>query len=384
MFDTEPVVGVTDIIVSDARPNQSFTVSATISGADFANLTYVVGFGNEVTIAMTNTGGDTWQATIPGQDAGTLVRYRIESDVAIAPFNDTINYLGVVVNPTDISFNALPVFHWFVDPNEFETLVTDDFLTNDTIEAVVAYGDQVIDNATVRVRGNASRFFDKKGFKFELPDGYLLDFGGLTNTPVDEFGIVSDWSDWSVASAKLSWEIFNAETNSQTSTFFTRVEQNGDFYGVYRFQELYDGTWRTANGFNDGEFYQAEEGGWNTADVGFDQKEPDEEDYTNIHAARDILNSASSDFKTAWVYDNVDVPEMINYMALTSLTRHTDQFYHNYYVARDGSTGRWSQVEWDLDLTWRTEYGGIPGRRRSGDDSGCDRFGVHGQRLGSP
>ena len=361
-FEAEPTSGITDLVVSEALPGQSFSVSVTIDGANFANLTYKIGFGNDVTIGMTNIGGDQWQATLPGQDAGSLVRYRIDSDVATAPFDgDTINYFGLVVAPADITGNSLPVFHWFVDPDEFDNLINVDFLTNNKIDAVVAYGDQVIDNATVRVRGSGSRFFDKKGFKFELPDGYLLDFGEFANTPVDEFGIVADWADWSVASAQVSWEIFNAETNSQTSTFFTRVEQNGDFYGVYRFQELYDGTWRTANGFKDGEFYQAEEGGWNTSNVGFDQKEPDEEDYTNIHAVRDILNSPSSAEKTAWVYANVDVPEMVNYMALTSLTRHTDQSYHNYYVARDGSTGRWSQVEWDLDLTWRTEYGGIPG-----------------------
>ena len=361
VFADAPSVAISDILVSDAQPNQSFTISATISDATTANLIYKVGFGNDITIQMTNVGGDQWTATLPGQAAGTLVRYRIESDVAVAPFDgDTINYFGVVVNPTDITGNSLPVFHWFVDQDEFDTLIEDDFLSNRKIDAVVAYGDQVIDNATVRVRGSGSRLFVKKGFKFELPKGYLLDFGDLAATPVDEFGIVADFADWSVASAKVSWEIWNAETNSQTSTFFTRVEQNSDFYGIYRFQELYDGTWRTANGFKDGEFYQTEEGGWNTSEVGFDQKEPDEEDYTNIHAVRDILNSPSSATKTQWIYNNVDVPEMVNYMALTSLTRHTDQSYHNYYVARGGSTGRWSQVEWDLDLTWRSEYGGIP------------------------
>ena len=50
-------------------------------------------------------------------------------------------------------------------------------------------------------------------------------------------------------------------------------------------------------------------------------------------------------------------------MALTALTRHYDQGSHNFYVARDADTGRWSLVEWDLDLTWRDAYdfgGGLP------------------------
>ncbi|MCA9198083.1 MAG: DUF4347 domain-containing protein [Planctomycetales bacterium] len=358
VYSEGPVSDISDITINPGQPlpNQAFTISATIADATVANLTYKIGFGADQVVAMTNVGGDVWQATVPGQEAGALVRYRIDSDVAVAPFaGDTINYFGVVVSPTDIVGNTLPVFQWYVDPVQYDELVTDLYLTNTKIPTVIAYGDQVIDNATVRVRGSGSREFPKKGFKFELPDGYLLDFGPLANTPVDEFGIVSDFADWSGTSAQISWEIFNAETDSLTSTFFTRVEQNGDFYGVYRFQELYDGTWRTANGFDDGQFYQAEEGAFSVVD-GFDKKEPDDGDYTPILAVRDVLLSAPSSSKTAWLYDNVDIPAAINHMALSVLVRHYDQFYHNFYVAQDGSTERWSVVEWDLDLTWRDAY----------------------------
>ena len=367
VFSDGVVSDVTNITLTPGtpQPNQAFTVSATIPEASFATLTYKVMFGEDQTVQMTNVGGDNWEATIPGQEAGTLVRYRIDSDVATAPFEgDTINYLGVVVADPNIADNSLPVFQWFVDPDQFDELVTDLFETNTTIPAVIAYGDQVIDNVEVRVRGSASRFFDKKGFKFELPSGYELNLGDNASGPVDEFGLVADFSDWSVTSAQISWEIFNAETDSQTASFFTRVQQNGDFYGNYRFQELYDGTWRDANGFGDegAEFYQAEDGAFKSRS-GFDKKEPGDDDLTNINALREIVNSESSAEKTQWVYDNVDIPATVNHMALTALTRHYDQGSHNFYVARDADTGRWSLVEWDLDLTWRDAYdfgGGLP------------------------
>ncbi len=359
VFSDGDVSEVTNITLTPGRPvaGEAFTVSATIADATYATLTYKVMFGEDQTVQMTNVGGDVWQAVVPGQDAGALVRYRIDSDVATAPFEgDTINYLGVVVADPDVDQNSLPVIQWFVDPDQFEELVTDLSDTNTKIPTVIAVGDQVIDNAEVRVRGNASRQYDKKGFKIELPKGYELDFGDLANGPVDEFGLVTDFADWSVTSAQISWEIFNAETESQTSSFFTRVEQNGDFYGVYRFQELYDGTWRDANGFGDGgEFYQAEDGGFHSL-IGFDKKEPDDEDMTNIFAVRDIVNSEPSQAKTDWIYNNVDVPATINHLALSALTRHRDQEFHNFYVARDADTGRWSLVEWDLDLTWRDVY----------------------------
>ncbi len=367
VFSDGVVSDVTDITLTPGKPqpNQAFTVSATIPNASFATLTFKVMFGDDQTVQMTNVGGDVWEATVPGQEAGALVRYRIDSDVATAPFEgDTINYLGVVVADPDTADNSLPVFQWFVDPAQFDELVTDLFETNTRIPTVIAFGDQVIDNAEVRVRGSASRFFDKKGFKIELPSGYELDLGENGPRAVDEFGLVADFSDWSVTSAQISWEIFNAETESDTTSFFTRVEQNGDFYGNYRFQELYDGTWRDANGFGDdgAEFYQAEDGAFQSNN-GFDKKEPGDDDLTNIRALREIVNSDPSVEKTQWVYDNVDIPATINHMALTALMRHYDQGAQNFYVGRDADTGRWSLVEWDLDLTWRDAYdfgGGLP------------------------
>ncbi|MCA9167755.1 MAG: DUF4347 domain-containing protein [Planctomycetales bacterium] len=357
VYGTTNLDQISDITLTPGTPlpGEAIVVSATIPNATEATLTYKLNFNADQTIAMTSLGNDLWEATIPGQVAGTLVRYRIDSDVAVAPFvTDTINYFGVVVESTDIIGNDLPVFQWFVDPVQFEDLVTNLYLTNTEIETVVAYDGQVIDNATVRVRGDFSRTFDKKSFKIELPKGYTIDFGTNALAPMDEFGLFADFVDWDVVSAQISWEIFNAETDSYTSTFFTRVEQNGDFYGVYRLQELYDGAWRTRNGYNDGEFFKADEGAWNL-DTGFERKNPDSNDLTSIYAARDILYQPSSAAKTAWVYDTVDVPSVVNYMALSALTRHYDQFWHNFYMSLDGDTGRWEELEWDFDVTWRPE-----------------------------
>ncbi len=358
VYSESTVSEVTDIVLSSTQPlpGEAITVTATIANASVATLTYKVMFDEDISVEMVNIGGNQWQGIIPGQLAGTLVRYRIASDVAVAPFEgDSINYFGVVVAPTDIVDNSLPVFHWFVDPDEFDNLVTNLYLTNTKISAVVAYGDQVIDNAEVRVRGNSTRDLAKKGFKFELPAGYFLEMAPYTSQPVDEFGIIAEYADWTFTNAQVSWEVWNAETGNTTASFFTRIEQNSDFYGIYRFQELYDGVWREANGYDNGEFYEAEDGAW-SAVLGFDKKTPSDDNYESILAAREILLSPSSASKTAWIIDNVDIPAAINYMALTVLTRHIDQSYHNFYVSLDGETGRWSQLPWDLDLTWIEFY----------------------------
>ena len=320
-------------------------------------MTYKIGInGTDQTVVMTNVGGDVWQAQVPGQQAGELVRYRIDADVAVAPFaGDTINYFGVVVSPTDIVDNTLPVFQFFVDPDQFEELTTTDLaLTNTRIPVVVAYGDQVFDNATVRVRGGdfSRANYPKKSLKFELPDGYAMDVGAEGSYLIDEFGIQADFGDWSVAAPDISWDVFNAETESFTSSFFTRVEQNGDFWGVFRFQELYDGAWRTANGYDDSEFFKTDAGGFGST-AKFDKKNPKDDVFTSINVINEVVTAPPSESKTAWLYENVDIPNVINHMALSTIMRHDDQRVQNFYMAQDPDTKLWSMVEWDLDRTWR-------------------------------
>ncbi|MCC6509713.1 MAG: tandem-95 repeat protein, partial [Pirellulaceae bacterium] len=348
---------ITDIIVTPGTvlPGQAFNVTATISGATTATLIYKVGFsGAEQSVLMTNV-GNIWTAEVPGQEVGQLVRYRIESDVAVAPFNDSINYFGLVVAPTNIVDNALPVVQFWVDEAQFLELTTTDLaLTNTKIPAVLAFNNQVFDNATVRVRGGdfSRANYPKKSLKFELPSGYGIDIGGEGSYLIDEFGMNADFGDWSVVTPDLSWDVFNAETDSFTSSFFMHVQRNSNFHGIFRFQELYDGAWREANGFNgEDEFFQAEGNGFGF-DPGFDKEAPDDGDLSSILPLNEVLQSPPSATKTAYLYRNIDIPNMINHMALSSLMRHHDQSGQNFYMWLDSDTQVWSIVEWDLDRTW--------------------------------
>ena len=222
----------------------------------------------------------------------------------------------------------------------------------------------MIDNATVRVRGGdySREFYPKKSLKFELPKGYAIDIGTEGNSYlVDEWGIQADFGDWSVVTPDINWDIFNEQTNSITNSFFVRAEKNGDFHGVFRFQELYDGAWRDYNGITDeDEFYKAEEGGFGEF-VKFDKKSPDDGDYTSISFLNDVLIQPPSAAKTAYLYDNVDIPNVINHMALSTLMRHDDQKVQNFYMLRDAETELWSIVEWDLDRLWVVPEDNDPG-----------------------
>ena len=66
-------------------PGQPLEVTATLLNATTATLIYRVGFGVEVLVPM-NVSGTTATASIPGQAAGALVRYRLAS---LSPTNGT-------------------------------------------------------------------------------------------------------------------------------------------------------------------------------------------------------------------------------------------------------------------------------------------------------
>ena len=354
---TENPPPITDIVVAPGTvlPGQSFNISANIVGATTATLIYKIGFaGAEQSVAMTNV-GNVWTGTLPGQDSGQLVRYRIVSDVAVAPFSDSINFFSLVVSNPDIVGNTLPLVQFWVDDAKFQELTTTDLrFTNTKIPAVVAFGNQVFENATIRVRGGtfARTNYPKLSLKFELPKGHTFDIGTEDTHLIDEFGMNADFGDWSQVTPDVSWDVFNAETDSFTASFFLRAQRNGNFHGIFRFQELYDDQWRNANGFtvND-QLLEAQNAGF-SAVPDFDKKYPDDGDISAIVPLNDVLMSSASTAKTAYLYRHVDIASVVNHMAISTLMRHDDQRGQNFYMKLDAQTQIWKIIEWDVDRTW--------------------------------
>ena len=54
--------------------------------------------------------------------------------------------------------------------------------------------------------------------------------------------------------------------------------------------------------------------------------------------------------REAFLFDNLNIPQVIHYLAITVLGPNHDRLQHNYYVHRDtGNTDEWSFLPWDLD-----------------------------------
>jgi spore coat protein CotH len=63
--------------------------------------------------------------------------------------------------------------------------------------------------------------------------------------------------------------------------------------------------------------------------------------------------------RTQFIYDNVNVPAMVNYLDAMIITGGVDCCHKNYYAYRDTEgTGEWQFLPWDLDLTFGRNWTG--------------------------
>ncbi len=340
-------------------------VTAEMDLGTSADLTYKVMFVSHVVVPMLDDGlsgdggaGDgVYGATIPPQSDGELVRYRIDITAGgSGGFPDPAGPLpntGYVVADDDITTTSTPVFQWFLPPGTLEDILENHRFDDMEFLSVLHHDGFVIDNVTIRTRGGSNaRSQPKVNWKFELPPGVEIDIPGELLTPVDEFNLQAEFKDKTFGRAFIAWEQTNAIGAPFLGNFWVRLELNGDFYGMYRFSERYDGTFRSRAGFDDGSFYKADGGAWDNPMKNFDKKEPDDGDNTEIADFEEFLTSPNGASKTAQLFDELDVPATINYTALVSVLRHYDSRGHNFYIDRDAN-GRWTILLWDLDQAYR-------------------------------
>ena len=335
------------------------------SEAPVVDLTYVVNFDAPVVVAMGLTGGTTYEATIPGQGPGDLVRYRVDAaDGAAAashpPTDDSITYEGVVVvDPSVVS--AVPVLEWFMDD-----AVYDDLLANhrfDDVEgpAVITYDGQVWDSSVMRINGK--RDDAKVSWKVDLPEGYLFDIDGALHEPVDEFHLVAD--QWPLAGQ--GWNVVGGAGQPEVDYIFLRQQRNGEFHGVGAYLEATDGRWRNRNDLDDGSYYNVRNsklepysGEADARESGdFEKREGDDDDFTDIFDLTQGIDQGGQ-AELDFLYDNLNIPAIVNYLAVISLLRDSDAYDEDYRLSRDNSSQRWEALNWDLDYILRPDDPGDP------------------------
>ncbi|MFK8025607.1 MAG: CotH kinase family protein [Ilumatobacter sp.] len=364
-----PYLTIDDVEHTESpAPGQAIELTAEAPGATAAEVEYVIGFGPTRTIAADVDADGALRATIPGQAAGELVRYRwvttAPSRIGTWPRQgDGMTYTGTVVASPPGS--TLPRFQWFMEDAIYEVARQDLSLSGDDgYPAVFAFDGQVFDNTVVRVKGQTSRFWPKKKWKFVLPDGHDLEIDGVTEEDVDEFSLHSSWSDKSFLREILSAEFLDDVGLPVSQTFPVRLERNGQFFGAYTYVEQRDGTFRDRQDFGDATVYEVGGnfafGDMAASHAGLSEQrlrnryDKDTNEFENDDELRDLIrliNQPSIQRRAQLIEERIDASTIINTIAANMAIQHQDWGLKNYDL-RLTEQGMWAIAPTDFDLTW--------------------------------
>ena len=354
----------TDLVVT-ARVAESFRP------VDSVALHYRVMFGQEVSVAMFDDGahGDgqaadgVYGASIPASAAGPgqMVRYYVtaaddEGNVSRCPVfldpAESPEYFGTVVADQSLVTN-LPVLHWFVqDPSAANT--------GTGTRASVFYDGEFYDNVFVRIRGGTARGYYKKCYKFDFNRGHWFRYD--PNRPrVREININSTWPDKAYVRQTLSFETFRDAGAYTCESFMVRLQQNGDFFSVAIFVEQVDEEYLQRQGLDpNGALYKFQQkSGDLSRDV--EKKTRRDEDWSDLYALMDGLRGSGTT-RERFLFDNLNIPSVINYWAVNVLLMDGDLVWKNFYYYRDTEgSGEWTVLPWDKDLTFGRHWSGSGG-----------------------
>ncbi|MCP5527325.1 MAG: lamin tail domain-containing protein [Verrucomicrobiales bacterium] len=357
-----------DDLVVLARVSESFDP---VAGA---TLRYRIGFAPEQALPMADDGahgdgaaGDgLFGARIPSAAAGPgeLVRYRIEAfDTAgVAsrwpPFVAATNspeYQGTVVADPAVE-SPLPVWEWFAANPSLGR-------TRSGTRGAVFFNDRLYDNVFIRARGGATSGGSQK-FDFNTGDHLFVN---EAVGAVEEANLNTPGSDPSWLRAPLAFESFRLAGNAAGDAFPVLMRVNGQRDRVGIFIEQVDERFLRRRGFDDqGALYKFVQRRtltpvFSNATEGVEKKTRLDEGSADLEAFVQGLHAPTAAGRRAWFYDNVDVPGLLNYLAVRCVILDADDVRKNFYLYRDTrGTGEWTIFPWDKDWTFGITGDGGP------------------------
>ena len=326
-------------------------------------------FDAEVPIAMRDDGlvpdataGDgIYSATIgfAGLAPGEMLRWRVgaeDSDgtVSRAPFfGDPLNspeYYGTAAVDPSIASN-LPVLEWFIqNPGGANNRAG--------TRASCIYLGEFYDNIFCRVRGGSSAGLSKKSYKFDFnTDHHFRSDPDPDSVRAEEFNLNTTWTDKSYVRQPLTYEVYDMAGSPGSVCFLQRVQQNGAFFSVAAWTEQVDKRLlrREPRLDDDGALYKMFNTGA-SGTGGVEKKNRRHENNSDLIAFTSGMQSSGATLEN-FIFDNVDLPRQLNYLAATVLTQNNDNMAKNYYLYRDTEgSGEWTQIPWDVDLTWGSHF----------------------------
>ncbi|MHC4742661.1 MAG: lamin tail domain-containing protein, partial [Planctomycetota bacterium] len=286
-----------------------------------------------------------------GPGAGQMIRWRVTSrDTSgrlsrnpLFPYpENSPEYYGTVSTDPGV-VTQLPVLHWFVqNPAAADTV--------GGTRASVFFDGEFYDNVFVRRRGGTSGTMEKKNHKFVFNKGYYFRFADDGNR-AREANMNAAYADTSYMREILNYNLLKDCGVPSCYAFPIRIEQNSSFHSLGFFAEQVDQRFLERHDLpNDGPLYKAAING-TLFDNAYDFEPKNDSTYAAMIDLVKGLNFSGTKLQN-YIFDNLDIPETISYLAGSVVVGNTDHTHKNYYMYLDETTGLWYTFPWDRDLSF--------------------------------
>ncbi|MDZ4782527.1 MAG: CotH kinase family protein [Planctomycetia bacterium] len=223
----------------------------------------------------------------------------------------------------------------------------------------VYYNGAYYDNVHFNIHGQSSRGFPKKSFNVDFPRDHRFEPFESSDYNVKDFNLLSNYADKTKLRNTLAYETYGDAGSVTHFAFPVRVQQNGRFLGVYDLVEDGDDDYLDRNGLDPfGALYKMYNSFNSTSEA--EKKTRQEEGVGDLAAFQAGLRQSGAAL-SQFLWDNVDVASMANFLAAMVITGSIDCCHKNYYAYRDTlGNGEWTYLPWDLDLSfgrnWTTTF----------------------------
>jgi CotH kinase protein/Lamin Tail Domain len=369
-----PVLSNLKHVPNAPREDEALLVTAevipTFAPVSSVQMHYRVMYSNEVSVAMTDNGqgadavaGDgIYSAVIPAAAASTgqMIRWFISSSdtqghtTRLPAFEDPNNspeYDGTIVDVEQT--NNLPILHWFsLNPSGANG--------DAGARSSLFYDGEFYDNVLINIHGQSSRGFPKKSYDIDFNPGDNFRWQKGENR-VDDINLLTTYPDKAHMRNMLAYGTYRDAGASYHFVVPVRVHQNGAFLGDWHMVENGDDNWLERIGLDPrGALYKM----YNTfsslgdTTIGANgnlaekktRKQEGNADLVDLYNGI-VISSASA--KTNYIFDHVNIPATVNFLASRILTGDVDCCHKNYYIYRDSEgTGEWEGMPWDVDLSF--------------------------------
>lgn len=373
-----PGPGIAAVAHTPGQPNEAedLVVTASVAPRQVAVasvvLHYRVAYGTETEIPMADdgSGGDAlagdgiFTATIPSAAYGPeqMVRWHVTAeDTAGNPsrlpvFLDRIGnnrspeYFGTVVVDPGVGSDA-PLFQWFTE-NESASH------TRSGARASVWFLGRFYDNIFVRQRGQATNAAVSQKFDFNKGDPFDA---GPGMESVGEVNINGRGADSTYIRQPLAFDAHRAAGVPSCISALWNMRVNGSYDRIGVMIEQVDEDFMKRYDYDpDGDLYKFVQRNnllpvFNDTLTGIEKKTNDKTDFATLDeliAGLHISDDPSA-ARRAYVLDHLDLPQVINYLAVRAVIQDADDIRKNFYMYRDiRGDDLWRIFPWDKDFTF--------------------------------